>query len=138
MAVLSAPIHSSLFKIVSNENDSGIIFSYGGNSPSTIRRRIVFSPIVQKTCESSFETLTWIVFVFVCAITLITSLRARAGSKTRIDWSSVFFILSFITDRRSEEHTSELQSPDHLVCRLLLEKKKKNISSCMLYFDHYN
>src|SRR5207244_11956874 len=27
-------------------------------------------------------------------------------------------------DGRSEEHTSELQSPDHLVCRLLLEKKK--------------
>src|SRR5258708_14863688 len=29
------------------------------------------------------------------------------------------------TSWRSEEHTSELQSPDHLVCRLLLEKKKK-------------
>src|SRR5438552_12554126 len=28
---------------------------------------------------------------------------------------------------RSEEHTSELQSPDHLVCRLLLEKKKTPI-----------
>src|SRR5258708_17715309 len=28
---------------------------------------------------------------------------------------------------RSEEHTSELQSPDHLVCRLLLEKKKNHI-----------
>src|SRR5258708_15281436 len=28
-------------------------------------------------------------------------------------------------DSRSEEHTSELQSPDHLVCRLLLDKKKK-------------
>src|SRR5690348_17862567 len=28
--------------------------------------------------------------------------------------------------RRSEEHTSELQSPVHLVCRLLLEKKNKN------------
>src|SRR5258708_14230343 len=28
---------------------------------------------------------------------------------------------------RSEEHTSELQSPDHLVCRLLLEKKKKEL-----------
>src|SRR5258708_26482716 len=27
---------------------------------------------------------------------------------------------------RSEEHTSELQSPDHLVCRLLLEKKKQH------------
>src|SRR5207244_9898140 len=33
----------------------------------------------------------------------------------------------FLSKRRtrSEEHTSELQSPDHLVCRLLLEKKKK-------------
>src|SRR5437762_7682704 len=29
--------------------------------------------------------------------------------------------------QRSEEHTSELQSPMYLVCRLLLEKKKKNI-----------
>src|SRR2546426_1454539 len=33
---------------------------------------------------------------------------------------------------RSEEHTSELQSPCNLVCRLLLEKKKKNTQS------HYN
>src|SRR5258708_31684643 len=31
---------------------------------------------------------------------------------------------------RSEEHTSELQSPDHLVCRLLLEKKKRE--SCQI------
>src|SRR5947208_10487855 len=31
-----------------------------------------------------------------------------------------------LTNARSEEHTSELQSPDHLVCRLLLEKKKKS------------
>src|SRR5258708_23538945 len=30
---------------------------------------------------------------------------------------------------RSEEHTSELQSPDHLVCRLLLEKKKYALTS---------
>src|SRR5215813_15279079 len=30
--------------------------------------------------------------------------------------------------RRSEEHTSELQSRPHLVCRLLLEKKKKNVN----------
>src|SRR2546426_1282783 len=31
---------------------------------------------------------------------------------------------------RSEEHTSELQSPCNLVCRLLLEKKKKKIQRC--------
>src|SRR5258708_14989931 len=30
---------------------------------------------------------------------------------------------------RSEEHTSELQSPDHLVCRLLLEKKKTTLAA---------
>src|SRR5258708_31213023 len=30
---------------------------------------------------------------------------------------------------RSEEHTSELQPPDHLVCRLLLEKKKKTCNA---------
>src|SRR5687768_18333628 len=34
----------------------------------------------------------------------------------------------FQTGSRSEEHTSELQSRLHLVCRLLLEKKKKNVS----------
>src|SRR5260363_458690 len=33
--------------------------------------------------------------------------------------------LKLPTPLRSEEHTSELQSPDHLVCRLLLEKKEK-------------
>src|SRR5258708_19013367 len=32
---------------------------------------------------------------------------------------------------RSEEHTSELQSPDHLVCRLLLEKKKNQRSALL-------
>src|SRR2546422_5906619 len=32
---------------------------------------------------------------------------------------------------RSEEHTSELQSRLHLVCRLLLEKKKKNEKNCL-------
>src|SRR5258708_14203475 len=36
-------------------------------------------------------------------------------------------VLLEIQKIRSEEHTSELQSPDHLVCRLLLEKKKKTM-----------
>src|SRR5207244_9193565 len=39
----------------------------------------------------------------------------RAGGHSRFSGTSA---------QRSEEHTSELQSPDHLVCRLLLEKKK--------------
>src|SRR5258708_17894962 len=37
-----------------------------------------------------------------------------------------------IPDWRSEEHTSELQSPDHLVCRLLLEKKKDSQSNTLI------
>src|SRR5258708_11126790 len=41
-------------------------------------------------------------------------LRHLFGQKNRL-----------ITGFRSEEHTSELQSPDHLVCRLLLEKKNR-------------
>src|SRR2546422_7667098 len=40
--------------------------------------------------------------------------------------------LGDLTHQRSEEHTSELQSRLHLVCRLLLEKKKKQ-TSCSLH-----
>src|SRR5690348_17574879 len=47
----------------------------------------------------------------------------RMGTEAEIA-AAVIFLL------RSEEHTSELQSPVHLVCRLLLEKKKKTPSSC--------
>src|SRR3712207_8722489 len=35
--------------------------------------------------------------------------------------------------RRSEEHTSELQSRQYLVCRLLLEKKKRTNTACHIY-----
>src|SRR5258708_30022495 len=36
-----------------------------------------------------------------------------------------------VVNERSEEHTSELQSPDHLVCRLLLEKKNRIVVPSM-------
>src|SRR3712207_7139251 len=39
---------------------------------------------------------------------------------------------------RSEEHTSELQSRQYLVCRLLLEKKNKNIITDYVQPNHYN
>src|SRR5207244_13117541 len=52
----------------------------------------------------------------VCS-TVSSAVPMRCASALLSPWSS--------PDRkRSEEHTSELQSPDHLVCRLLLEKKK--------------
>src|SRR5258708_29944886 len=46
-------------------------------------------------------------------------------------------VRDWIKTSRSEEHTSELQSPDHLVCRLLLEKKNDaymGTSSASFYF----
>src|SRR2546422_8547765 len=41
-------------------------------------------------------------------------------------------------DQRSEEHTSELQSRLHLVCRLLLEKKKKSPKNKASWFTQFN
>src|SRR5256885_11288597 len=41
----------------------------------------------------------------------------------------------FMKENRSEEHTSELQSPCNLVCRLLLEKKKKKREDALLTYN---
>src|SRR5258708_18356186 len=49
-------------------------------------------------------------------------------------WASSDLLLA--KSDRSEEHTSELQSPDHLVCRLLLEKKKKRTDRILQQFPH--
>src|SRR5256885_12808063 len=50
----------------------------------------------------------------------------KASGKSAANGSTI--LLSFLMDAaRSEEHTSELQSPCNLVCRLLLEKKKHDI-----------
>src|SRR5436305_12010485 len=58
---------------------------------------------------------------------LCTRARPRSSSRaTDADWCPPVF-------SRSEEHTSELQSRPHLVCRLLLEKKKKNKYSDISY-----
>src|SRR5258708_18802298 len=53
--------------------------------------------------------------------------QVRIGWEFRILPSATTSRLTSSMSARSEEHTSELQSPDHLVCRLLLEKKKTTI-----------
>src|SRR5687768_17950740 len=58
-----------------------------------------------------------------CLISLTMYSALKAGLIA--PGSSVAFALCFAVSARSEEHTSELQSRLHLVCRLLLEKKKK-------------
>src|SRR5258708_39773803 len=47
-----------------------------------------------------------------------------SDGRNRRYWGVLIAFGLFSNFMRSEEHTSELQSPDHLVCRLLLEKKK--------------
>src|SRR2546430_7405117 len=48
--------------------------------------------------------------------------------QVRVDGKQLETLRYFPAQLRSEEHTSELQSQSNLVCRLLLEKKKKTIS----------
>src|SRR5688500_19974234 len=50
-----------------------------------------------------------------------SNVRAAARQLSSVGWMTT----SRMDECRSEEHTSELQSPCNLVCRLLLEKKKK-------------
>src|SRR2546422_10245251 len=73
---------------------------------------------------------------------VISKLKIPTGSFSYTATCSAMFIASdvllmlgraAITIIRSEEHTSELQSRLHLVCRLLLEKKKNNIDRYDLY-----
>src|SRR5256885_11848670 len=55
---------------------------------------------------------------------LLTSAERVSTGVASLVTSTTSF--TFPTSSRSEEHTSELQSPCNLVCRLLLEKKKKD------------
>src|SRR5438552_10287361 len=69
-----------------------------------------------------------------CNVTLVQGLPGTEEGATHYAPSGTLVPLWEGEDlARSEEHTSELQSPDHLVCRLLLEKKKKNLS--LFYFE---
>src|SRR5437870_10477883 len=68
----------------------------------------------------------------VSAVRVVTEEHGAAmlaQEKQKSDWpesGGVAGVPVLIAEIRSEEHTSELQSRGHLVCRLLLEKKKKN------------
>src|SRR2546422_5518419 len=56
----------------------------------------------------------------------VRPLFVRKAPRPRAHVLVTMFALQVVREMRSEEHTSELQSRLHLVCRLLLEKKKKD------------
>src|SRR5260370_29674203 len=63
-------------------------------------------------------------FLISSEVDAVKRARDRSGTRHRNYYRRE--VLSHTVIRRSEEHTSELQSHLNLVCRLLLEKKKKN------------
>src|SRR5437763_12346908 len=62
----------------------------------------------------------------VCSSDLVLALRCGPCHRRSRD------VAEYHPGSRSEEHTSELQSPMYLVCRLLLEKKKQNTNAWVL------
>src|SRR5689334_24133473 len=77
-----------------------------------------------------FRSALWFVYCVVVALCAAyiagAALPAGAASKKVFQFAgaTAFFGFALALWQRSEEHTSELQSQFHLVCRLLLEKKK--------------
>src|SRR5258708_12185250 len=68
---------------------------------------------------------TWLVMASTrswCSADMVATLAPSPLQNSDRRWTATASARS--AGVRSEEHTSELQSPDHLVCRLLLEKKK--------------
>src|SRR5947209_13224913 len=85
------------------------------------RSIIVVNPNLDAVTETKFSTQGYDAEFGKAVAGIIT---AQTKSGTNDFHGSAFWFRR--TDARSEEHTSELQSRQYLVCRLLLEKKKKN------------
>src|SRR5690625_6449807 len=83
---------------------------------------IAFSLSRFRTCDAYTAGVACVILVVE-----ISPVPFPASFAASIIDATGFATSSFVTDMapRSEEHTSELQSRGHLVCRLLLEKKKK-------------
>src|SRR5258708_18798470 len=82
--------------------------------PSAPKRIAVYCDFCSRSSQR--PSLSATVFLPFCTVALFPSMESRYSPASSE---------AFPTFARSEEHTSELQSPDHLVCRLLLEKKKR-------------
>src|SRR2546427_6172606 len=63
------------------------------------------------------------------AVVGLAQVADQARGRGHVHEGAAFLLLEMVGGRRSEEHTSELQSQSNLVCRLLLEKKKKQYSA---------
>src|SRR2546426_910069 len=111
--ILHAEVHDALHQLVQQERlqrtEVNGVYLYTAIDPSTHRRQLR----AQRTAQS------------VPVVSDVTTLQVSPDEVK----ASILLFYGLLNEQqrrlRSEEHTSELQSPCNLVCRLLLEKKKK-------------
>src|SRR5690554_3821057 len=121
---------------VGKDSESYQFFLKQGVPPLEAREYVKQTPTYwgnQTIVEAPAYVGAVVIFLFVFALFLVKG-RLKwwlvGGSLLSLilsygDSQPFKFVTDFFIDYRSEEHTSELQSRPHLVCRLLLEKKKK-------------
>src|SRR5690554_7010404 len=94
-----------------------------------------FIVCARQNCLNSFRSQETQLFMARSSSFLDNLLSSPSTERYRVGFSVLFLLCVWLivgsfsqglpNSMRSEEHTSELQSRPHLVCRLLLEKKKK-------------
>src|SRR5256885_10883604 len=85
--------------------------------------------MIRRPPRSTLFPYTTLFRSVLCTLLLPLSFPAQAQQPAKVWKIGVLASTSRSLNARSEEHTSELQSPCNLVCRLLLEKKKKSIDT---------
>src|SRR5207244_13300322 len=92
--------------------------------PSLPTRRS--SDLIVTTCHATVAALVVARRDRVSVLVVVPAVTAHGAANVPRTPRNVNSSSLIEVSARSEEHTSELQSPDHLVCRLLLEKKKNS------------
>src|SRR5688572_32487603 len=85
----------------------------------------LFRSLFHKESPRRAKPLLYVFRVLLTGIHLMRTARIEANLVTLNEEFRLPYLPELIQKKRSEEHTSELQSQSNLVCRLLLEKKKK-------------
>src|SRR5690625_6988451 len=93
--------------------------SYFNSNPSVINE-MLFEGVDNNAAYAAVISLILMVLGFLFAFAISHDLINK-----EIELKTIRLLITKTSCLRSEEHTSELQSRGHLVCRLLLEKKKK-------------
>src|SRR5690606_35252717 len=86
--------------------------------------------IAQLDPNATYAKAEFTIEGMTCAMGCAKTIEKKIAGMDGVQYATVDF------DKRSEEHTSELQSRENLVCRLLLEKKKKKMKPLKINRNH--